>query len=173
MARRSRMSGVTSLRKKFRRFPDSATKEVQDELRVGLNRIERDAIGLAPVDQGDMAASITTVISRDGLSGVVGPGVKGAEIVRRKTGSVFSSTVKKGKQRGEKIRLSAVNEEARFNFFVGYWNEFGTKGAPDRNIPPQTARPFMSPAYDINRRALADSIRRAINKVIDKVAKGG
>lgn len=50
--------------------------------------------------------------------------------------------------------------------FVARFIERGTKGAPDRNIPPQAARPFIAPALDVNETEITANIRGAIRKAI-------
>lgn len=170
---RSGISGTKSLRRKLRGVEPRILREATDVIRDGLNRIQRDAMALVPVDQGDLQASIDVKLSRDRLAGIVGPGVKAADIVRRRTGSAFGSVVRRGKKRGQKIRLIGRNRQALWQFYKGYWVEFGTKGAPRRNIPPQPARPFMRPAYDRNRAWIRMRWKRAVTNVLERVSRGG
>lgn len=146
------------------------TAELRGVVQSGLYAIERDALGSVPVDTGDLAQSITVRISRDGLTGVVGPGIRTAEPVRSRTGSAFSLTIKRGRQAGEKIRLSDLKKDDLMQFYKGYWIEFGTKGG-SRNQPPQPARPFMGPAYDANRIWLKRAVSAAIDRALKKAAK--
>lgn len=169
--RKSGLEGVTPLRKKLRRADDEITKELRSVVAEGLQAIKMDAIALAPVDEGDLVRSIDISISRDGMTGVVGPGVKTAEIVRRRTNSAWGSVIKRGKARGEKIRLSDMRREELWQFFKGYWIEFGTKGSARKNIPPQPARPFMGPAYLANRAWLKSRVNAAVNNVLARLAK--
>lgn len=172
MARRSRVRGVNSLRRKLRRMPELIQREVKDPLRDGLNRIGRDARGLAPVDSGDLRAAIDVKLSRDGLSGIVGPGAAAAEIVRTRTGSIFGQNAKSGKNKGQPIRLSKNNKKLYFQMLKGYWNEFGTKGNADKNIPAQPARPFMRPAREINMRRIKLMVSKGINAGLRRAARG-
>jgi hypothetical protein len=144
----------------------AVTRELRDVVRESLDDIEKDALGLVPVDQGDLAQSIEVKMSSDGLSGIVGPGVRAAEIVRRATGSAFGVT-------SAKVNLSASNKHAIFQFFKGYWKEFGTKGSAEKNIPAQPATPFMAPAYEFNRPRIRDRVKSAIDRVLERVAGGG
>lgn len=171
--RRSGLSGVTRLRRKLRNIDKEITKEVRDLVREGLYAIERDALGLVPVDTGDLAHAIEVKISSDGFTGVVGPGVKAAEIVRRKTtdrrkgkfGSPFGHTSKK-------VHLNENQKDQLLQFFKGYWIEFGTKGNAERNIPPQPARPFMGPAYEANKGWMRRKLKAAIDRALERAATG-
>jgi hypothetical protein len=163
MKRRARVQGVPQLRRKLRRLPDAASDLVRAEVARGLRDIEMDAVGLVPVREGDLARSIEVKVSRDGLTGVVGPGAGAAEIVRRKTGSAFAFN-------SPKVNLRAANRDALFQFFKGYWLEFGTKGESGEDVI--TPRPFMSPAYDANAGAIKRRIAKAIDRALAVVAAG-
>lgn len=145
---------------------------VQDVLRDGLNAMRRDAANLAPVDDGDLRDSIDVKLSKDKLTGIVGPGVNAAEIVRKKTGSIFGQIQRNGKKKGQVIKLSKRNVHAYFQLLKGYWKEFGTKGSPASNIPPQPATPFMRPAYDRNRHGLQRRLRASVDKALKRAANG-
>jgi hypothetical protein len=166
MARRSRVEGTTALRKKLRRIDPAIKQEIADVVIAGLEAIKRDAQAMVPVDTGDLRNSIEVQFSkRDGVSGLVGPGAKAAEIVRRKSDSKTSFG-------GWKYRLSKKNKAALYEFFKGYWIEFGTKGNAKKNIPAQPARPFMAPAYLKNRAWIAEKARIAVDKVLVRIASG-
>ena len=166
MARRSKVEGVSALRKKLRRIDPEIKKEIADVVIEGLEAIRRDAQALVPVDTGELRDSIEVQFSkRDGVSGLVGPGAKAAEIVRRKSDSKTAFG-------GWKYRLSKKNKAKLYQFFKGYWIEFGTKGNAKKNIPPQSARPFMAPAYLANREWIRQKARIAVDNVLRKVAGG-
>jgi hypothetical protein len=156
------LQGVSSLRRKLRRMDPAITQELKTVVAEGLEAIEFNALAGAPRDQGDLAMSIEKKISSDGMTGIVGPGVKAAEIVRRKTGSAFGHTSKK-------VNLNRANKHALFQFFKGYWIEFGTKGG--NGVPAQPARPFMQPAYLSNREWIRGRAARAINNILERVAR--
>jgi HK97 gp10 family phage protein len=44
--------------------------------------------------------------------------------------------------------------------------EFGSRGDPSRNIPPLAPRPFMGPAFEQNRAAIAQLIRDAMKEAL-------
>lgn len=170
--RRSRVEGPNKLRQKLRRIDPAVTQELKNVLRDGLNRIHRDAVSLAPVDTGDLRESIEVNLSRDGLSGLVGPGAKAAELVRRTTGSEWGRVIKGGKRRGQKYNMRKATKQQLWQFYKGYWAEFGTKGNPKKNIPAQPARPFMRPAYEVSKAWIGRRAADSINRILDKVSRG-
>jgi HK97 gp10 family phage protein len=48
--------------------------------------------------------------------------------------------------------------------------ELGTKGSAKRNIPPMTARPFLRPAFEANRRWIMERHRAAVAAVLNRAA---
>lgn len=162
--RRSRVQGVNKLRRTLKRIDPEVTADVKTAIREGAEAIQADAINLVPRDTGDLARSIDYRVSSDGLAAVVGPAARAAEIVRRKTGSAFKAA---------QVRLSARNKKLMFEFYKGWWIERGTKGSPKRNIPPQPARPFMKPAFDLNESWILGRVKAGINKALDRASKGG
>jgi HK97 gp10 family phage protein len=168
----AKVFGVTKLRQKLRRIAPEITEDVREIVAQTLNEMAADAKVLAPVDQGDLRASIEVKISRDGLAGIVGPAVRAAEIVRTKSGSYFGRTVKRGKFAGQKIKLREANKRLLMNFYKGYWAEFGTKGYPDKGVHAQPARPFMRPAYDSNRDGARRRLNEAVNRALSRAASG-
>lgn len=159
----SKLSGAVQLKKLFRKLPDEVTKGVRVAMEDTLQAIKVDAQALAPTDEGDLIRSIEYKIAAHSLSGVVGPGASGVEIVRRKRGSVFAT------RNASSANFSAQTKHDRFQFFKGYWIEFGTKGSPEKSIPPQPARPFMNPAFDLNvewgKRRVCEELRDALRRV--------
>ena len=172
MARRSRVEGPNQLRRKLRRIDKDTTQELRNAVADGANAIARTAAALAPVDTGELRLSIQTKTSADGLSAIAGPGARAAEILRTRTGSEFGRFVKKGKNQGKKVNLSAMNKRMLFNFYKAYWIEFGTKGNAAKNIPPQMARPFMGPAYSVNAMRIKSRVKTAINRILEKASNG-
>jgi hypothetical protein len=162
-ARRARgLQGVPALRKKLRRIDPAISGELKKVVKEGAEAIMFDAVSGAPRQFGDLQYSIDYKISSDGFTAVIGPGVKAAEIVRRKTGSAFGHTSKK-------VNLNASNKHDLYQYFKGYWIEFGTKGG--NGVAALQANPFMQPAYKTNERWIVDNTRNAINSILDRVAK--
>jgi len=50
--------------------------------------------------------------------------------------------------------------------FVAKFIEYGTKGDPERNVPPQPARPFIMPALDANETQIMGMMREAVRKAL-------
>jgi len=91
-----------------------------------------------------MIHSISYKIGRDGMTAVIGPGASHVRI----TQNPFDTTKYKSKP----------SKHAAMQFFKAYWFEFGTKGVNrvlrgggKLVIEPQPARPFMNPAFDMNK----------------------
>jgi HK97 gp10 family phage protein len=172
VARRSRVEGPNALRRKLRRVEPAITKSLRSAIQDGANRIAHTAAALAPADTGELRMSIQTKVSSDGLTAIIGPGARAAEILRSKTGSSFGTKSKRGKSAGKKVSLSRLNKRLLMSFYKAYWIEYGTKGAPKRNIPPQPARPFMTPAFDINKSYISNKVKAAINSILEQASNG-
>lgn len=163
---RSRLTGPKKLVRVLRRVEPAARDPLAAAIREGLEAIKWDAVARAPVDSGDLARSIDYIQSRDGLSGAVGPAAKSMSIVKRSTKSGFATAAI------GKLKLNERNKDRLWQFFKGYWVEFGTKGSAKRNIPPQAARPFMRPAWDANRAWMTERVRAAIRNALEIARRG-
>lgn len=73
MSRRgSGLRGVNNFRRLLRRLPSDVSQEVRNEISEGAELIEYDAKVLVHKDSGDLAASISHKLGRDGLSAQIG-----------------------------------------------------------------------------------------------------
>jgi hypothetical protein len=169
---RSRVEGVTQLRRKLRRVDPAVTQELRGVLLNGLSSIAATEVALMPVDTGEMRNSVELQIARDGLTGVVGPAAKAAEIVRKRTGSTFGRVIATGKSKGKGLTLRISNKRKLMQYYKAYWLNFGTKGSAKRNIPAQPALNFVQKAYDANRSRLAERARSAVNNALRRAAGG-
>lgn len=148
----SKLSGDRRLRRTLRRIEPTTGKRVSAAVQRTGQAIEADMIRMAPVDEGDLVRSIFAKPGRDGLTVVVGPGAK-------------SVSISKNPFREASLGInSKTRRERYFNFFKGYWIEFGTS-----KMPPQ---PFSQPAFDLNQSFGLKQIRAAI-KVSLKDASSG
>lgn len=160
--KRSGFQGVTKLRKTLRRLEPEAVAGVKAEIARGAQSIKDDAVrGARTLDKpgvgtGDMIRSITYSLGRDGMTALIGPGADRLKVTK----SPFNTTLYKTKK----------DKESAFNFFKAYWFEFGTKGYPKRNIPPQVPKPFMNPAWDMNKDNLIKDIRKQVAKALAEAA---
>lgn len=164
----SGIKGINKLRLTLRRIEPEMQQPIRQAILNTAEAIKQDAIAGAPVEEGDLVRSIDYKIGRDGFTAVIGPGAKAAEIARSKGGSAFSTQ----DRRGEIIKMSAANKKLLFQFFKGYWLEFGTKGLPERNIPPLTPRPFMNSAYLLNEEYGKAQVRAAVKAALDRASRG-
>lgn len=151
------------LRRTLSRIEPGIVKGVKAELKSAAEHIHYDAILNASMqglsDTGDMIASIAIKYGRDGLTAVIGPG---AEVIKINK-SPFNTT----------LYVSDKSKYMAWQFFKGYWAEFGTKGSAKHNIPAQQARPFMQPAYDSNKAAYSKSVRAAVKNALEQASGGG
>lgn len=159
---RSAFRGVNKLRRTLRRLEPESLDGIKAAFKRGAETIHFDAIsnamGQGIYDTGDMVASIAINYGRDGLTAVIGPGADTVKINK----SPFNTT----------LYVSNKAKTAAWNFFKAYWAEFGTKGYPAKNIPPQPARPFMAPAFDSNKDRIAREVQREIRMTLQKVSSG-
>ena len=162
---RTGLRGATKLRRTLRRLEPEITKGVQYEVARGAQKIKDDAIrnfrsiDVPEIGTGDLLRSISYNLSRDKLSAVIGPEAKRAKLNK----GIFSTKAR------VKTYKTKPAKAARWNIMKGYWVEFGTKGAPDENIPPMPPRPYMNPAWDMNKGALRVKIRGEVNKALKEV----
>lgn len=161
MSRRaSAFQRLNKTRKLLRRLPDDMTDPIRAAFEQGAKDIAAEArFNLASArrtDTGDLMASIDYKVARDGLTAVVGPGAKAANIVKKATGSSFAT-------RSTTVRLSGRSKKLLFNFFKGYWLEFGTKRI--------TPRPFMGPAFDGSRSRISTEVQKGISSALERAAQ--
>jgi len=153
-------AGISKLRKTLQRLEPEAVAGVKEAFQQGAETIHYDVLqnGMAHKLTGDMLSSVAVKYGRDGLTAVIGPG---ADVVTVNK-SPFNTT----------LYVSQKRKWHAWQFFKAYWIEFGTKGAPDRNIPPQPAQPFVGPAFDANKGAISKNVQSKIHAVIAKLASG-
>lgn len=157
------IQGVDKLRLKLRRMEKVVQSGIKPAILQTALEIEASAKQFVPKDTGDLMRSIKSKVSGDGLAAVVGPFANSAIVKSLTSGSIFNN-----KSGGA---MSALDKKKKFQFFKGYWIEFGTKGAPDRNIPAQPARPFMQTAFDVNKTAGAARVKAAVDKQLKDIAR--
>lgn len=161
----SSIRGVSRLRRTLRRIEPEATQELRDTVQDGAQKIHFDALTLVPRDEGDLARSIAYKLGRDGLTAVIGPGAENAKL-RKNKANVGHVVAASG------VRMSQANKDLLWQYFKGYWIEFGTKGSPKHNIPPMPAQPFMNPAYLRNRDWIKRDAEKAIEQALEKASRG-
>ena len=153
-------SQVSELRKLLRRIEkdirEGGSQEVQDAISESARLAESTMKSLAPRKTGEMAASIRSAIAPDGLSALVGPGVKGAKTVKRKTGTYGSKAVKNSK----------TTEKDLFQMYKAYWLEVGTKKMSDK-------KKFVQPTRDLIKDDVIKKIDDAVKRVLSRLRGKG
>lgn len=148
----SRMTGDKRLRRTLRRVEPSTGRRVAEAVQETAEAIRQDAIARAPVDEGDLIRSIEAKAGRDGLTYVIGPGAK-------------SVSISKNPYRQAALGIRSRTKRSRYwQFFKGVWIEFGTSKMP--------ARPFMQPAFDLNKRFGMTRIQAAIRRALSDASEG-
>jgi len=147
----SGLSGDKRLRRTLRRVEPATNNKVAAAIEDTAERIESAAIAFAPVDEGDLVRSIARKKGRDGLTYVIGPGAKSVRISK----SPFAEAAVGVKGATKRDRL--------MQFFKGFWIEFGTR--------KMRARPFMQPAFDMNRNRGVREVQRAIKQALEEASR--
>ncbi|WP_336801475.1 HK97-gp10 family putative phage morphogenesis protein [Kaistia sp. MMO-174] len=148
--------GLAKLERKLSRMPLAATAAIRTAMESVADEIVRLARSLAPVDDGDLRASI---------GWTWGAPPRGSLTL----GKVARSSL----GRGLTITVYAGNSEA----FWARWVEFGT--APHEvggkfagaEHPGTRAQPFFFPAYRASRKSAKRKIGTAVRKAAKQVAK--
>lgn len=73
---------------------------------------------------------------------------------------------------GLTARVGFIGKKDVEGGYVARFIEYGTKGHPAKNIPPQPARPFMRPAFDNNKAWMLKQINKAIERTLQVLASG-
>lgn len=91
--------------------------------------------------------------------------------VRYRTGRLAGLLRFRVSRDGLTARVGLITKRAQRLGFHAWFQEFGTGGSKERNIPPQPAEPFMGPAAERNRAPFVRAMRRAIDKVLRRAAR--
>lgn len=152
---------MSKLRKTFQRMEPAQQYHLTKVLESAGREIKFDAIGIAIIkdikDTGAMIGSIDYKMGRDKSSVVIGPGAAATQWQK----TPFDNTSAAAK------KLSIKQKQAKWNFFKGYWAEFGTKGPV-----PQKPRSFMNQAFEENKAGIQASVRRAVKNALEEASSG-
>lgn len=168
--RRTGYSGISKIRRTLRRADPEITEQLRNVMERGATAIETDILinGREHHITGDMLDAVAKKAGRDGLTYLIGPGAKSIKISK----NPFDTTQ----------YVSGVSKWRALQFFKAYWIEYGTKGrSPYRNrkgtlvkgTKRQPARPFVNPAYDMNRDWIAREAKAEVVNVIRRLTSGG
>lgn len=172
------------LLRKLQRIAKATENEVAPAIDRSATAIQMDAILRVRKDTSELASFIEKKIGNGGLTAIVGPGAKSVAVIKTQRGGSPFATRKAGAK-----SLGAITKVKLFQFFKGYWLEFGTKGyvvetknakvlsdgknfyGTKVNIPARPKRPFMQPAYDVNERWAINEVTKAVNEMIRKAGR--
>jgi len=131
---------------------------------AGVNKLRRTLRRLEP----DATKGIRNVIERaaeamhyDMLVGIP-----------KDTGETAQHLSYKISRDGLTAQIGFVGKKDVEGGYVARFIEYGTKGYPKRNIPPQPARPFMIPAFDRNKVWVTRDISKEIAETLADLASG-
>jgi len=165
------IKGVSALRKSLRdaaKIDGALTKEIVETIEGFATETEQVMRYMAPRDEGDMMMSITHISSTDGLSTVIGPGIRGVTTVKKRAGSVGATVGIQGGQAvdiqtstGKRLNFSARTQFDRFQMMKAYWLEVGTK--------KMGRHPFVRPTFDVVKDKASKGIRDAVNRGLNKI----
>lgn len=153
---RSRVAVNPSIRRALQALPDLVEREITPELEEAGELILADMRqGLHNVT-GEGAAALTYKIERQGLRLRIGLLTKKA----RKQGYhlrfiEFGTKGLRGEIRANGRKRRATNKADGAHFFGKF---------PD--LPAQRARPFMQPAFDLNRGHVLQKVRGGVNRAL-------
>ena len=123
---------------------------------AGVNKLRRTLRRLEP----EATAGIKQVILRGSQAIEADMMIN----VPKDTGVTASHISYKISRDGLTAQIGFVGKRDVEQGFVARFIEYGTKGY--KSIPPQPARPFMSPAFDANKGWISKDIRREISDTL-------
>lgn len=135
------LKGVEKAINKIKSWETEKINEVKRIVAETGRAIEAEATLRAPVDQGNLKASIHTDIENKGLTALVGTPVDYAPHVEFGT-------------RPHKIRTKKAKVLSNGKSFFG----------KEVNHPGTTAQPFLMPAFDRNKKKFVNAIRKVLNE---------
>jgi HK97 gp10 family phage protein len=90
------------------------------------------------------------------------------ELVAEDKGDLKNALSARVSPDGLSVSVGLTTKRRRQKFFYSRFIEGGTKGYPERNIPPMPARPFMEPAFELTK---PENIKRANNLIKTSLRK--
>lgn len=171
-----------ALMRKMKRLTAAIENRVAPTMDDVAKAMQLDAIQRVPKDSGDLARFIEVKRVDGGLTQIIGPGAKSAAVVKVQRGGSPFATRKAGAK-----KLGNLTKYKLWQFFKGYWTEFGTKGYVTKvknkkalsdgetfygtkvDIPARPAQPFMRPAFDVNKSWGITQVTKSVNEMLQKV----
>lgn len=172
--RRQILTGMETVRKVFRRLPEENLKRITNALNQGADDIAGTAKQIVPVQTGEL---------RDAIE------VERATAVTRTPGRSSRIISNQSNPNTIQVRIGVFPQEAGDPGFYAAWVEFGTpprqagvrrsRGKKKKSIVDSdtnkgtSARPFLFPAFWVNRKRVRNRIAREINRAAKAVAALG
>lgn len=141
------------------------TRRVKSSYR-GVNKLRRT---LRRIDQA-MGPGTTKPVQREIADGADRILARMLSRVRRRTGRLAGLLRRRVARDGLTARIGLLTKRAERLGFHARFQEFGTRGSPERNIPPQPADPFIGPAVDAEAPGIVRKARRAIDQVLRRAS---
>jgi hypothetical protein len=169
---RSRLSGVSKLRKTLRRMPETVTAGVKKEVKTGAERVEANIQAAAPASS--IRENITYKLARDGLTATIG--LHGKRAARRgflarifEFGAKPHVIVPRAEGKRNKKRRGAGKTVPGTRVLVTKEGVFLGKSV---NHPGMSKRPFFFGTFKGLRPAIIDRIKKAIGVAIGTASNG-
>lgn len=163
--------GVNKLRRTLRRIDPELTQGIKDVVedtgRVLADQIRRNTTHLMRTDA--MYESIGYKVSRDGFTVIAGVEAESTKIQGR---VVLGAIARKTTKSGRLTLTTSRRLKTRMNIYKAIYQEFGTKGASDRNIPPIHPQRMHQKAFDATSPRLKAIFAKEIEKALRGAANG-
>lgn len=156
--------GLSSIRLSLRKAIPAIREEVAKVIEESAAEAVEVERFMAPRSEGDLIQSISYVVSSDGLSAVIGPGIRGATTVKKAAGSYFA-TRSLSSRTGKVLNFSKQTQFDRFQLMKGYWLEVGTK--------KMRRHPFVEPTWDSIKHKVVTNVSTAVDIALHKIVQGG
>jgi hypothetical protein len=161
-------SGVSALRKKLRETPALVEQYVRPAMDNAAQAVKIDMISLIPELTGNLQNRVSYKLSPDGMAALIGPEADRFDVVaryRKKYGVLGVSSEGKVATVATQAKVADIASVFYFRFL-----DSGTKGAPDRNIPPQPALNIRQRALDANSSYAKNQVAIAVKKALNAAA---
>jgi len=161
-------SGVSELRKKLRKTPELVEQYVRPAMENAAQAVKSDMVSLMPELTSNLKHRVAYKLSPDGMAALIGPEADRFNVVaryRKKYGVLGVSSEGKVATVATQDKVADIASVFYFRFL-----DSGTKGAPDRNIPPQPALNIRQRALDANSSYAKNQLAIAIKKALDAAA---
>ncbi|WP_041795439.1 HK97-gp10 family putative phage morphogenesis protein [Pararhodospirillum photometricum] len=135
-------ASLPKVRKILRELPDELTKALKTTFAEGAE---------------EMAQQATANVVEAGL-------IDSGELVR--------SMKAKTSRDGLTAKVGIVGQRDNKLVWYGHFHEFGTRGCPEKNIPPLPAQHFLGRAFDQTKQRFGQKIADEVDRALDRASQG-